>query len=137
MQDRLLAKGGRGGQVVTEGFVRGVSYEEQSFQSLQPAGSQGGVCKMRIRDTDRRQRHWEALKDATGENTTSGAIDVAVRYYLAMHGDSAVAPTGAIEELMTRATKEGSVTAAEVAEVLDVDELPVEYTEEWGYGRDS
>lgn len=91
---------------------------------------------MRIRDTEQRERRWEALKDATDENTTSGAIDVAVRYYLAMHGDNMVAPTGAIEEIMDRATDQGSVTAREIAEVLDVDELPVGYTEEWSHGRE-
>jgi hypothetical protein len=93
---------------------------------------------MRIRDTEQRKRRWEALQDATGENTVAGATDVDVTYYLAMHGDTMVEPTGAVPELMERATEQGSVTAAEVAEVLDVDELPVEYefTESWDYGRD-
>lgn len=91
---------------------------------------------MRIRDTEQRTRHWEALQEATGENTVSGAIDVAVTYYLEMHGDNMVAPTGRVPELMERATEQGSLTAAEIAEVLDVDELPVEYREEWEYGRD-
>jgi len=53
-----------------------------------------------------------------------------------MHGDTVVEPTGAVPELMERATEQGSLTAAEIAEVLDVDELPVEYREEWGHGRD-
>ena len=91
---------------------------------------------MRIRTTEQRERQWDALQEATGENTVAGAIDVAVTYYLAMHGDNMVAPTGAVPELMERATEQGSVTAAEIADVLDVDELPVEYREEWDYGRE-
>ena len=91
---------------------------------------------MRIRETEQRKQRWEALQDATGENTVSGTIDVAVTYYLSMHGDTVVEQTGAVPELMERATEQGSLTAAEIAEVLDVDELPVEYREEWGHGRD-
>lgn len=56
-------------------------------------------------------------------------------YYLAVHGDNMVAPTGRVPELVERATEQGTVTAAELADVLDVDELPVEYSEEWDYGR--
>jgi len=89
---------------------------------------------MRIRDTEQRKRHWEALQKATGENTVSGVIDTAVNYYLVMHGDTVVEPTGAVPELMEKATDRGSVTAAEIAEILDADELPVEYREEWEYG---
>lgn len=113
-----------------------MSYKRQPFQYLARDGYQRGVCKMRIRDTDQRKRRWEALQEATGENTVAGAIDVAVAYYLYMHGDNVLAPTGALEELMDRATDQGSVTAREIAEVLDVDELPVQYHEEWSHGRD-
>jgi len=91
---------------------------------------------MRIHDTEQRERRWEALQEATGESTVSGAIDVAVAYYLTMHGDTIVEPTGAVPELMNRATEEGSLTARQIADVLDVDELPVEYTEEWQRGRE-
>jgi len=91
---------------------------------------------MRIRDSEQRTRRWEALKEVTGERTVAGAIDVAVAYYLVMHGDTVVEPSGAVPELMDRATEKGSLTAREIAEVLDVDELPVEYSEEWHRGRD-
>jgi len=94
------------------------------------------MCKMRIHDTDKREREWEMLQEATGEATTSGALDVATNYYLKMRGDNAAAPTGAVEELMQLAIDEGSVTPDQIAEVLDVDEFPVEYEREWSVGRE-
>ncbi|ELZ21479.1 hypothetical protein C475_18716, partial [Halosimplex carlsbadense 2-9-1] len=69
---------------------------------------------MRIRDTDKRQREWEMLQEATGEKTRSKAIDAAVRYYLKMAGGNAAAPTGSVEELMQVAEDQGSVTPAEI-----------------------
>jgi len=91
---------------------------------------------MRIHDTDKREREWEMLQEATGEATTSGALDVATNYYLKMRGDNAAAPTGAVEELMQLAINEGSVTPDQIAEVLDVEEFPVEYEREWSVGRE-
>ena len=35
------------------------------------------MCKTRIHDTDKREREWEMLQEATGEATISGALDVA------------------------------------------------------------
>lgn len=90
---------------------------------------------MRIRNTDKREREWEMLEEATGEKTTSGAIDVAVRYYLEMAGGNAAAPTGAVEELMQRAEEQGSVTPAEIADILDTGELPVEHSQQWSVGN--
>jgi hypothetical protein len=94
------------------------------------------MCKMRIHDTDKREREWEMLQEATGEATTSGALDVATNYYLRMRGDNAAAPTGVVEELMQLAIDEGSVTPDQIAEVLDVEEFPVEYEREWSVGRE-
>lgn len=90
---------------------------------------------MRIQTTDRRERLWDALQEATGESTTSGALDAAATYYLRMHGDNHVAPHGRITALMERAIEQGSLTPAEIADVLDVDELPVEWSAEWDYGQ--
>lgn len=90
---------------------------------------------MRIRGTDKRKREWEMLQEATGEATTSGALDVATRYYLKMRGGNAAAPTGAVDDLMQLAVDEGSVTAGQIADVLDVDELPVDYSREYTVGR--
>lgn len=39
---------------------------------------------MRLRMNDRRERRFEYLQQATGENTKSGALDVAADYYLSM-----------------------------------------------------
>ena len=91
---------------------------------------------MRIHDTDKREREWEMLQEATGEATTSGALDVATNYYLKMRGDNATAPTGAIQELMQLAEHQGSVTPREIAEVLDVEELPVEHEQRWSVGQE-
>lgn len=91
---------------------------------------------MRIQTTDAREMKWEDLKEATGENTTSGALDVAADYYLRMAGGTASIPTGALEELMRRTDQDGALTAPEIADVLDTDELPVAARTEWSVGRD-
>jgi hypothetical protein len=93
------------------------------------------VCRMRIRGTDKREREWEMLQETTDESTTSGALDVATRYYLKMRGNNAAAPTGAVNELMQLAIEEGSVTPEQIAEVLDVDELPVDHSRTYDVGR--
>ena len=54
---------------------------------------------MRIQKTDRRARIWENLKEATGQNTVSGALDAASLYYLKMRGSEAYR-TGAVTKLM-------------------------------------
>ena len=82
---------------------------------------------MRIEKTDARARKWEYLKEATGESATSKALDRAADYYLRMHGDTTAVPKGKLTELMTVAKKQGSLTPAEIAEILDTDELPVRY----------
>ena len=38
---------------------------------------------------DRRERTFEYLQEATGENTTVGAIDTAMQYYVRMAGGQA------------------------------------------------
>jgi hypothetical protein len=90
---------------------------------------------MRIQKTDVRARKWENLKEATGETTVSKALDTAADYYLRMRGDTAAVPTGAIFELMQLAETQGSVTAAEIADVLDSDELPVKFELRWSVGE--
>lgn len=89
---------------------------------------------MRIQATDERKRKWENLKQATGESTKSGALDAAADHYLKMAGGTAAIPVGKIEELMTQAEEQGSVRAAEVAEILNTDELPVQHEERWSVG---
>lgn len=83
---------------------------------------------------DERERRIDDLVEATGENTKSKAIDAAAKYYVRMAGDTNAVPTGAIEELMQLAIDEGSVTPAQIAETLDVDELPVNYERSWSVG---
>lgn len=89
---------------------------------------------MRIQSTDARQRRWESLQEATGESTKSGALDAAAQFYLKMAGDSAAVPVGALSELMAAAEERGSLTGEEIAEILDTEELPVDYSTSWGVG---
>ena len=90
---------------------------------------------MRIQKTESRERKWNFLKEATGESTVSGALDVAADYYLKMRGETTVHPKGNVPELIRYADQEGSLTAAEIAEILDVDELPIEYQSTWTVGE--
>lgn len=90
---------------------------------------------MRIQKTDARERKWEHLKEATGESTVSGALDTAADYYLEMRGGTPAHPTGSVPELMKRADQEGSLTASEIATILDCDELPVEHESRWSVGE--
>lgn len=55
---------------------------------------------------------------------------------MSMVGGPAEYQTGAVEELMELAVEQGSVTPAEIAELLDTEEYPVEYSSSWAVGRD-
>jgi len=110
------------------------AYKRQPFAFLASAGCGGGLCKMRIQDTERRERHWSYLKEATGESTKSGAIDTAVRYYLEMAGGTTAVPTGAVEELLAEAEQQGSLTVEEIAAILDTEELAVDADVSWSVG---
>ncbi len=89
---------------------------------------------MRIQSTEERKRRWEHLQQATGESTTSGALDVAAKHYLRMAGGTTAIPTGALEELLRAAEERGSLTGEEIVEILDTEELPLEYNTEWEVG---
>lgn len=82
---------------------------------------------MRIESTDERQRLWTQLVEATDERAKSKALDNAARYYLRMRGGIAGYGTGKIKGLLAKAEAEGSLTASEIAEILDTRELNVEY----------
>lgn len=81
---------------------------------------------MRIETTDERERLWENLLDATDQTAKSKALDDAARYYCRMRGDVAGYGTGKIEELLEAAADQGSLTASEIAEILDTREVPIE-----------
>jgi hypothetical protein len=82
---------------------------------------------MRIQSTDDRDRLWENLCEATGEPARSKALDRAARYYLRMRGDIAAYGRGDIQTLLDEAEAQGSLTAPEIAAILDERELPVTY----------
>lgn len=89
---------------------------------------------MRLRMNDDRERRLEALSEATGEKTKSKAIDAAARYYVRMAGGTTAVPEGRISELMELAEEQGSVTPGQIADVLDTDELSVDFETEWSVG---
>ena len=90
-----------------------------------------------IRLTDRRQSVYDALQEATGERSRSGAIDVAAEYYCFMAGDNRIQPaSGRVARLIRRAREEGSLTAEQIADVMDCEELPVKYDVSVSCGRD-
>jgi hypothetical protein len=103
----------------------------------------GGVCNFSMADTmslrmsESRERRLDDLQEALDENTKSKAIDKAARFTVRMRGGTTAVPQGAIAELLERAEDQGSVTAAEIAEVLDTDEIPVQYESEYQVGNDS
>jgi hypothetical protein len=86
---------------------------------------------------DARERLYENVEQCTPHGHRSKALDHAARYYLKMHGHNNVRPTaGAIEELLQLAEQQGSVTAGEIAECLNVEEYPVEVAVDISHGFD-
>ena len=75
--------------------------------------------------TDKRERRLDRLMDATGENTKSGALDVAAEFYLSMGALDHGQRVGAFDELLQQASDRGSLTAPEIAAILNTSELPV------------
>jgi len=90
---------------------------------------------MRIRMTDKRERRIKRLKEATGENTKSGAIDTAAAYYLQMGAVDHGTRVGSVAELMQAATDRGSLTAPEIAEILNTPQLPIEASTSYSVGE--
>jgi hypothetical protein len=82
---------------------------------------------MRIKTTDDREQLWNNLCEATGESARSKALDRSARYYLRMCGGVAAYGRGDIQHLLDVAEEKGSLTAPEIAAILDERELPVEY----------
>jgi hypothetical protein len=89
---------------------------------------------MRIKTTDERTRLWENLCEATGESARSKALDRAARYYLRMCGGVAAYGRGDIQTLLDEAEARGSLTAPEIAAILEERELPVTYEIESSIG---
>jgi len=81
---------------------------------------------MRIRSTDERQRRLERLKEATGESTKSGAIDEACKFYLEMAAVDQGYRVGKLEELLSTAADRGSLTTAEIAQILSTPQVQLE-----------
>jgi hypothetical protein len=90
---------------------------------------------MRIADTEDREHLWEMLVECSDQSTKSKAIEDAARYYCRMRG--ARGYNSAVEELLDRAVDEGSLTADEIAAILDARELPVAVETEVAIGGDA
>jgi hypothetical protein len=89
---------------------------------------------MRIKTTEDRDRLWENLCEATEENARSKALDRAARYYLRMCDGAAAYGRGDIQTLFDEAEAQESLTAPEIAGILDERELPVTYETESSVG---
>jgi len=78
------------------------------------------------------------LEDATGENTKAKALDEAGRAYLRLVGRNMVEPgPGLLHELLEAAEERGGLDAAEIAEILSTEELPLQYEPaEWSVGEE-
>ena len=85
--------------------------------------------------TDSRERRLSDLKDALDENAGSKAVFAAAEYTIRMRGGTTAVPQGQIAELLQLAEEQGSVTGAEIAEVLDTEVVPVEYERRWSVGE--
>lgn len=81
--------------------------------------------------TDARERKIEHLMEALDENTKSKALFAAADYTIQMRGGTTAVPTGQIAELLQLAEKNGSVTAEEIAGVLDTNTISVDYEASW------
>jgi hypothetical protein len=88
-----------------------------------------------IKKSEKREREWNALEEATGEASISGALDVATRCYLRIADGNEVEPQGRLVELLQLAEEQRSVTPAGIADVLDVDGLPIEHELKWTVGE--
>jgi len=85
--------------------------------------------------TDKRERRLERLMEATNENTKSGALDTAVKFYLNMAAVDAGHQVGAFSDLFLAAEKRGCLTGPEIAEILDCEAVPVEFSVRWELKR--
>ena len=60
------------------------------------------------------------------KNAKSTVLDDAARYYCRMRGDVTAYGTGKIGQLLRAAADQGSLTASEIASLLDTREPPIE-----------
>jgi len=68
------------------------------------------------------------LEAATGEPTKARRVDTAMRAYAKLVGGTAVQPgPGVLDELLRTADEQGSLRAEEIAEIIDMEELPVQF----------
>jgi hypothetical protein len=93
------------------------------------------IFQIRLDNGANRSRKIETLAEVMGCNKTRAVME-AVEFYLRMHGDTTAVPTGAFAQLMERADEQGSVTAEEIAALLDTDALPVEAQTSWSVGEE-
>lgn len=87
-------------------------------------------------DHNNRKRKIKRLMEATGKGRKSEAVDIAIQYYLHMGETDVGHRVGAVNDLMEAAAERGSLTAPEIAEILDCDELPVSASTNYNVGHE-
>lgn len=109
-------------------------YILSGVQQVEKTRNCGGVCTpamgnptMSIRMNPRRERRYDRLEESTGESNRAAALDAAALFYFSMAGGPADHQTGAVEELLELADDQGAVTLEEIVDVLDSDQLRIDY----------
>lgn len=90
---------------------------------------------MRLRMTESRERRLDDLQEALDEKTKSKAIDKAATFTVRMRGGCSGVPQGQIAELMKLAEELESVTPEHIADVLDIQEVPLGCETRWNVGE--
>jgi hypothetical protein len=83
---------------------------------------------MRLRTDERRDRILEDAQAALDESTKSEAIIKSCKYVARMAGGTTAIPEGKIAQLLAAAEEAGSLTGEEIADILDTEEIAVDYS---------
>lgn len=85
---------------------------------------------------DSRERTLNDLKAALDKNAGSKALFAAAKYAVRMRGGTNAVPSGRVTELLEVADERGSLTSEEIAEILDTEEITIEYSSNWSIGSE-
>lgn len=87
-----------------------------------------------ILEHNNRQRKINRLMEATGNGRKTEAIDTAIEFYLEMGAVDVNQRVGSFVDLMEAAQERGSLTAPEIAAILDSPQLPLDASTSYSIG---